>query len=354
MAKGSPARLTPKIRDLVATDRLGRPAVGRLTAAQAELLALVARGQQEFEEQVSAPRAIAALAKGRPEAALPVLDAVLADPEAPRPDRVAAAYGLGAIATPDAEAVLLRSARDRHPRVQQAVFSALGWFGGPEVASELGKIHAADPHASRQLAFARALAVHRHGLDGPFLAEAPAGRSRLTSRSKTTDVSLNLKTPQATANDLGKVQGPLFGIGVAARAYALTCGRREWTAFVNSELGRSSSALTRLTDRPWIAAVLCRWYPVRTIATPQYVVLTRPVGDTAHVDVVRGDGEIVYTGTAQLAGAGTEFSFTEVARAATAPARLAGRLTSKGVELDVALAAASRAGTPETVSVSTR
>ena len=353
MAKGSSARLTPKIRDLVASDRLDRPSVGRLTAAQAELLALVARGQQGFAEPVSAPRAIAALAKGRPEAGLPVLDAVLADPEAPRPDRVAAAYGLGAIATPEAEAALLRSGRDRHARVQQAVFAALGWFGGPDVASELGKIHAADPHARRQLAFARALAVHRHGLDGPFLSEAPAGRSRLTSRSKTTDVSLYAKTPRATANDLAKVQGPLFGIGVATRGYAMKCGRREWTAFVNSELGRSFSALTRLTDRPWIAAVLCRWYPVRTIATPQYVVLTRPVGDAAHVDVVRSDGEIVYAGTAQLAGAGTAFSFTEVARAGTAPARLAGRLTSKGVELDVALAAASRIDTPETVSVST-
>jgi HEAT repeats len=354
MAKGSTARLTPKIRDLVATDRLGRPSVGRLTAAQAELLALVARGQQGFEESVSAPRAIAALAKGRPEAASPVLGAVLADPEAPRADRVAAAYGLGAIATPEAEVLLLRSVRDRHPRVQQAVFTALGWFGGPEVASELDKIHAADPHAHRQLEFARALAVHRHGLDGPFLAEAPAGRSRLTSRSKTTDITLNAKTPKATANDLAKVQGPLFGIGVAARGYALKCGRREWTAFVNGELGRSISALTNMLDRPWIAAVLCRWYPVRTIATPQYVVLMRPVGDAAHVDVVRGDGEIVYTGTAQLAGAGTAFSFTEVARAGTAPARLAGRLTSKGVELDVALAAASRVDTRETAAVSTR
>ena len=347
-----PPRLTPKLRDLAAPDRLDRPPPGRLTAAQVELLALVARRPEEFDEPVSAPRAIAALAEGRPDAALPVLADVLADSTAPRSDRVAAARGLGVIATPEAEALLLRSARDRDARLQQAVFVALGWFGGLEVARELGKIQPADAHARRQLALARALTVHRYGLDGPFLPVARAGRSRLTGRSMTIDVSLHAKTPQATANDLGKVQGPLFGIEVARRGYALTCGRKEWTAFVNRELGRSFNALTRLTDRPWIAAVVCRWYPERTVATAQYVVLTRPVRDAARVDVVRSDGEVVYTGTAESEDATTLFSFAEVARPGTAPARLAGRLTTKGVELEVAVAAASRIRTRSTESVS--
>ena len=152
-----PPRLTPKLRDLAAPDRLDRPPPGRLTAAQVELLALVARRPEEFDEPVSAARAIAALAEGRPDAALPVLADVLSDSTAPRSDRVAAARGLGAIATPEAEALLLRSARDRDARVQQAVFAALGWFGGLEVARELGKVQPADVHARRQLELARAL-----------------------------------------------------------------------------------------------------------------------------------------------------------------------------------------------------
>lgn len=352
MPTNSPVRLTPKLRELVAADRLGRPPVGRLTAAQAELLALVARGKRELDEQVSAPRALAALATGRPESALPVLEAVLADPDAPRPDRVAAARGLGVVATPEAETLLLQSARDRDPRVQQAVFAALGWFGGPAVARELGKIRPADAHARRQLELARALAVHRHGLDGPFLSEAPAARTRLTGRSKTTELSLRAKTPKATATDLGKVQGPLFGIAVAPRGYALECGEKEWTVFVNKGLDPSSGELARLRDRPWIAAVLCWWYPVRTIATTQYVLLTRPADDGAHIDVVRSDGEIVYTGTAESLAATTAFSIAEVERAGTAPVRMAGRLTSKGVELEVALAGPRRVGTRGTESVS--
>ena len=352
MAAQRPVRLTPKLRGLVAANRLDRPPVGRLTSAQAEVLALAAHRRQEFDEPVSAPHAIAALAKGRPDVAMPVLKAVLHDRAAPISDRVAAAYGLGVIATREAEDVLLQSARDRGPRVQQAVFAALGWFGGPEVADELGKIHAADAHSRRQMQLARVLAVHRHGLDGPFLPNAPAGRSRLTGRSKTVDVSLRAKTPKATANDLGKVQGPLFGIRVADRSLGLECARREWTLFVNKELGRSFGSLDRLDDRPWIAAVVCRWYPVRTIATAQYVLLTRPADAAAQIDIVRTDGEIVYTGTAERRGAATSFSVADVKRAGAAPLRLAGRLSAKGVELEIALAGPRRVGTPDTEPVS--
>jgi HEAT repeat protein len=98
---------------------------------------------------------------------MPILDEVLSDPDAPSPNRVAAARGLRVVSTPAAEALLPRSARERDPRVQQEVLAALGWFGSPDVARELGKIRPADEHARRQLEFARALAVHRHGLPSP-------------------------------------------------------------------------------------------------------------------------------------------------------------------------------------------
>jgi hypothetical protein len=347
MAQPRSPRLTPKLRDLVATDRLGRPPVGRLTDAQADALAKVALEQHEFDEPVSAPRALAALATGRPDAAMPVLARVLPDAKAPRSNRVAAAAAAGTIATPDAEALLLAAARDRDPRVQQAVFAALGWFAGPRVALELGKVQAGDVHARRQLELARALVAHRHGLDGPFLPPAPAGRSRLTQRSATAPLSLSAKTPKATATDLTKVRGPMFGIAVAPRAYALRCGRREWTVFVHEELG-SLRAQSRLVERPWIAAVLGSWYSDRLLAITQYVVLTRPDDGAAHIDVVRGDGEIVYTGTATPTGTATTFSIVNVERAATAPLRLEGRLTGRGVELEVALAGPRRVDTRTT------
>lgn len=119
-------RLTPKVAALVATDRLRRPEPGRLTPAQAAQLLEVARGEREFDEPVSVPRAIVALSAGRPEAAMPLLEEVVADAGRPPADRRAAAEGLGQVASPDAERLLLRIVRDSDPRVQQAAFKALG------------------------------------------------------------------------------------------------------------------------------------------------------------------------------------------------------------------------------------
>ena len=350
MATPRSPRLTPKLRDLVATDRLGRPPVGRLTDAQAQALATVALEEHTFDERVSASRALTALATGRPDAAMPVLTRVLANADAPRSNRVTAATALGSIATPEAEDQLLAAARNRDPRVQQAVFAALGWFGGPRAALELDKVQASDAHARQQLQLARALIAHRHGLDGPFLPPAPTGRSRLTRRSSTAPLSLSAKTPKATSNDLARVRGPMFGLPAAPRGYALRCGRREWTIFIHEDLG-TLRAQKRLTERPWIAAVLGSWYSDRLLAVTQYVVLTRPDSGAAHIDVVRSDGEILYTGTATPNGTGTDFAIINVERGATAPLRLEGRLAGRGVELEVALAGRRRLNTRTTAEV---
>ena len=112
MPSKSTPRLSPKVIELVATDRLARPPVGRLSGVQAGQLAAVAQRRQAFELDVSPARAIRALSEGaKAEVALPVLEAVLADRKAPLPERVAAARGLGHIATPAAERALLSQVR---------------------------------------------------------------------------------------------------------------------------------------------------------------------------------------------------------------------------------------------------
>lgn len=342
-------RLTPKVAALVATDRLRRPPLVPLTPAQAAQLLEVARRGQEFDEPVSAPRAIVALAAGRPEVAMPLLEEVLADAGRPPADRRAAAEGLGLVATPEAERLLLGVARHRDPRVQQAAFKALGLFGGPDVVRELAKVQARDEHALRQLRFAQALVAHRHGMpEGPFLPDPPPGRTRLTARSRTTGFTLAEMSPQATRAERGRLHGPTYGMSSAGRGLALRCGRNEWTVLLNNELAATSRALTRLPDRPWIAALLALRYPIGVRATVQYVVLSRPHRGGVHLDVVRGDGEAVYAGTATVDGAVTSFSISEVERPGAAPVRVAGRISAKGVELDLARAAPRRAGTPTT------
>jgi hypothetical protein len=346
-SRGRP-RLTPKVAALVATDRLRRPPLGRLTPAQAAQLLEVARGG-EFDEPVNVPRAIVALAAGRPETAMPLLEEVSGDAARPAAHRRAAAEGLGHVASPEAQRLLLSIVRDGDPRVQQAAFKALGLFGGPEVARELAKVQARDAHARRQLDFAQSLVAHRHGLpDGPFLPEPPPGRTRLTARSRTTDLSLTEMSPQETSDERARLHGPTYGISPAERGLALRCGRNEWTVFLNDELGPTFRALTRLADRPWIAALLALRYPVGLRAATQYAVLARPDAGGVHLDVVRADGEAVYTGRATVERAVTSFSISEVDRPGTAPVRLAGRISAKGIELDLARAAPRRIGTPTT------
>jgi hypothetical protein len=345
-------KLTPKVAALVATDRLRRPPLGRLTPTQAAQLLEVARGEQAFDEPVSAPRAIVALAAGRPEMAMPLLEELLSDVGRPPTDRRAAAEGLGHVASPEAERVLLGAARDRDPRVQQAVFKSLGLFGGPDVVRELAKIQARDEHARRQLTLTQALVAHRHGLpEGPFLPEAPAGRTRLTARSATTDFEITAMAQEAIAAERARMHGPTYGIRLAGWGLSVRCGGSEWTVLVNAELGRTFGSFARLADRPWIAAVLALRYPVGVRSTTQYVVLTRPESGGAHLDVVRADGEAVYVGRAPIEAATTTFSVSDVERPGTAPVRVSGRISEQGVELEQARAAPRRVNTRTSADV---
>ena len=49
-------------------------------------------------------------------------------------------------------------------------------------------------------------------------------------------------------------------------------------------------------------------------AVAQHIVLTRPDGRVVRVDLVRTDGELMYTGTARAEGPGLTFSIADVAR----------------------------------------
>jgi hypothetical protein len=347
----TPHRLTPKILDLVATDRVDRPPVGRLTTAQTEVLAEVARKPQAFAERVSAPRAIHALARGAGvEVSIPVLDEIVSDPAAAASSRVVAARELGLIATPEVERALVRRTGVSDPRVQQAVFAGLGSFGGSEALRQLASLQEPDdPAARRQLALARALIAHRLGLDGPFLPAAGGKARRPEELEQRAAVTLQLKAEQATATDRERLVGSTYGIALAERAAALKCGRMEWTVFFNHEL--DPATLGRLFERPWIAALMGRWYLKDKALTAQHLVLSRPEGSVALIDVVRTDGERMYTGRAEADGTDVRFSLADVDRPGTAPTNVIGRMSSRGIELEGVVASIKRTGvrSPEPV-----
>jgi hypothetical protein len=344
MPSKSTPRLSSKVRELTATDRLARPAVGRLTGAQVGQLAAVVQRRQAFDVALSPARAIHALAEGaKPDVAMPILEAVLADRKAAVPERVAAARGLRHIATPAAERALISQIRVSDPRVQQEVIAALGRFAGPSAGRRLGRLEAPSDLATyRQWVFARALIAHRHGLDGPFLAEKPFVERSRGRPEQMASFAARTKTAKAMNTARAELRGEQYGIDFADRCHSIECGPSKWEIFINGELTRSSTGLEKLFERPWLAGLLAQWLPQEEALQSRFVILARPSGSAVRLDVVRADGEVVYTGTAGRTGSAISFRVSDVVRAGTAPLNVTGRFTPSGIEIDKATVFASR------------
>jgi hypothetical protein len=352
-----PPRLTPAVHRLVALDLHHRPAIGRLTAAQVGMLTQVARTPQAFEERVSAPRAIEALARGaKAGAAIPVLARIVGEQSASIPARIAAARELGLLAKPDAERALLRRAGVEHPRVQQAVLRALGAIGSPAALRPLARLpESADAATRRQLAFARALIAHRHGLKGARLPPVEGEPRRPEQVGNRTTLTCTLATAAATAKDRERLAGSVYGIDLAGRAAKLVCGRTEWSVFFNRDVEPSQMA-KRLRKRPWVLGLMAGWQGERQMAIVKHVILTTPDGNGARVDIVRRDGERIYTGrmtTDPITADSVKvrFTITDVDRPATAPTYVDGHVTARGIELEHVAVSARRVGVRPTVAM---
>jgi hypothetical protein len=342
--------LPPAIRELVADEARGRRRVRSLSDAELQLLTAVARDEPGVDVPLSRHRALGVLATvASADVVVPVLEQVAGDRTAKQVDRVAAVRGLGSVATPAAEELLLGFAADADPNVRGEAFAALGTFAGRSALSTLADLEETDDDAlRRQLALARAAIAHREGADGPFLPEVSGRRPDDPGPENRLAVSLELKSTEATTKDAERFGGPTFGIELADRAYGLRCGRAEWSVFVNRDLGSSFSARERLLERPWIAALLARWAPPVVAITTQYLVLTRPAGRSARIDVSRTDGVVAYTGSAEPVDDALAFSVTDIDRPQTVPTVLSGALEPDSIRLDAAVVGAERVGRRQT------
>jgi hypothetical protein len=342
--------LTPRLQRLAAMDPQTRGVVDALTPDEIGILTALARGEQDANVALPPHRAMGLLAiAATPDVAIPVLEQVARNASAEATSRVAAVRGLGRIATPETQALLLAHATGGHARVQQAALAALGLFANRSALVALqGVTPPIDESARRQLALTRALIAHREGLSGPFLPEREGVRREAIASNQMNEVTLAMKSAEATTADLAKLTGPTYGIQLAARGYDLRCGRAEWTIFGNAALGGSITADSRLFERSWILALVARWQPVGIAAAVQYVVLSRPVGRSVRLDVARADGEVAYTGSAQPSGPALSFTISDVDRPATSPTTLTGVLDAGSARLDVAIVHATRVATRKT------
>jgi HEAT repeats len=342
--------LPPRIRELLGDDTYTRPPARFLTPADIGLLTGVIRNDRRIEEPLSSHRAISVLtAAAEPKIVIPIFEQVARNPAALRTNRIAALRGLGRIGTIETQKLLLEHIHDLDPRVQQASFAALGLFADRAALDTLNSLsEPSDYAASRQLSLARALIAHRNGLQGPFLPEMQGNPREPSVSAQVNNVILEMKGAEVTVDDQSRLRGSTYGIQLARRAYALHCGRAEWTVFWNRDLGNMNIAYDRLSERPWIAALLARWLPARISATTQYILLSRPTGRSVRIDVVRGDGEVMYTGSVEPVGSALSFAISDVDRQQTAPTKLAGLLDADAVRLGVAVVSTTRDATRQT------
>ena len=347
-----PSQLTATVHRLVALDSHHRPSIGRLTAAQVRTLTQVARRPQAFEERVSAPLAIEALARGaKADAAIPVLARIVGEQAASIPARITAARELGFIAKPGAERALLRRAGVEHPRVQQAVLRALGAIGSPAALQALAQLREpADPAARRQMVFARALIAHRYGLKGASLPPIDGEPRRPEQVGDRTTLTSTIASAAATAKDRERLTGSVYGIRLAGRAAKLVCGRAEWTVFFNRDVEPSQMA-TRLSKRLWVLGLMAGWHAERRMSVVKYIILSTPDGNGARVDIVRRDGERIYTGHMTTDGAKTRFTITDVDRPASAPTYVSGYVTAREIDLESVAVSGRRVAVRPTVAV---
>ncbi|MFI5956389.1 hypothetical protein [Cryptosporangium sp. NPDC051539] len=328
--------LTPKIRDLIES---GRPQPGPFDPDDITALIDVIEGDLAPNHRHLALATLAAAVP--PDAGVPVLSGVLADRAATQTDRAAAARGLARLGGVAAQQALLRQAGEPNPRLQQEVLAALGVVADAAAGSVLARLPLPDdPAARRQLAFTRALVTHRHAQVGPFLPAAPARTGPFTIPGEQTAVTIAPADTSAIARD-DRLRGTTYGIAPADRGYALRCGTTNWTILPNAQLD-TNLATARLFDRPWIAAVLAQQLPANKRSMVRLVVLTRPLGDGLHFDVVRSDGQVAYVGEAHRQGDGNAFTLTDSPRPGSAPTQLSGRVTPAGVELTTIVASAVR------------
>jgi HEAT repeat protein len=338
---GHRPQLTAAVHRLVALDRHARSPTGPLTAIQIEALTAIAR--DAVADRVSAPHAIQALARGTAaEVSIPLLSRIVSDNAAATPARVAAARELGLLGTPEAEQALRHRIGVEQPQVLQDVLWGLGALGGLAALRALARLAMPrDAAARRQLTWARALIAHRHAAEGDYL-PAVEGQVRHADRiADAATLTVVLQTAAATARDRARLTGSLYGIELAPRAIGLICGGTESTVFLNRELDLSAMA-ARLPQRPWIAALVARWHLQRRAAIVKQVILATPTRDGVRLEIVRRDGERLYTGRAEVSDGGVRFTIADIDRQATTATNITGRLTPRGVDLERVVIARQR------------
>jgi len=336
--KSQGTRISPQLRRQIARDRgqCGLLREKALTPGELAALKAIVQRRQALPADLNMEHAITALVNAEPSHHVArTLGALVADENESPAVRAVAAINLRLIPGPTAQRHLLDNLSTGDRRLRLHLIRSLGSFGDLEALTALRRLRpASDTPLGRQLAFAKALIAHRHGMPEPALEFRRGAKRSAGKPSEMIELSLRPKLKKTVRDDLARLRGSRFGIELGDRGFGLRAGRASWTVFVNQEI-EAAGGLQQIFDRPWITALLARWdFQTRT-STVQYVVLTTPAPRSTEILVVRTDGEVLYSGRATRGQGLFGFEMRDIERPGTAPTNVKGRLTTRGVQLDL-------------------
>jgi len=258
--------------------------------------------------------------------------------------RAAAAVNL-AYSRPDiAEKELMKHLDVPDNLIRSKVIKSLGMIGGPDAYEALLRLENVQADfVQKQLIFARALLAYRHNLDAdplPFL----EGAER---EQRSGDKLLKLTVKKVGSKKVGaareRFEGSAYGIELSKSAgFEVSVGRARWMMFINQHTAKEG-IVKSINSRKMVMGLLSRWMRETDTYDAQYVVLTKPTEDSqVQIMVIRSDGEMFYSGKATVGGKTMTFMISDIDRPGTAPTRVKGKLTLRGIQLEVSIPVSKR------------
>jgi hypothetical protein len=142
-----------------------------------------------------------------------------------------------------------------------------------------------------------------------------------------------------------RFEGSNYGIELSQSiGFQVTAGKAKWVLFVKKR-SAEDGIIKSINRNKTIMGLLSRWVVETGEYQPQYVVLTNPVEDgQVQIMVVRSDGEVFYSGKAAVKRNILSFIMSDIKRPGTAPTKVKGKLTLRGVQLEVTIPSKRREG----------
>lgn len=268
-------------------------------------------------------------------------EAVLGNEKEPPEIRYLAATYLGKIATSAAMEILIKNSQIRDERVLVGVMKALGCIGNKSALEAVSVTQKrATGLAARQAEFAATLIAHRVGLEEY---ELPVSETR-DHLEIDVHCARPLRIVRADDADaefcLRSIAGQSFGIEFSEHPmYQVRCGRNTSMILLNRDFGDIDSVQTLGKRRAFLGVVALRSEATRLYSVA-YLMLTSPARDEDAISILvyRTNGNLAFSGTAQVAGNYAEFSILAHPQPGAFALKIEGTFEAGRLEIKTALA----------------